>query len=97
LFYAVISTGQKDQVKQSNKYIKLRTESAKRHKVEGKKTQGGMEGCSLWKQKKGQVEEGKRLYSDVRNANERELKNTIIIIVVPDTNEGEKIFDILTY
>ena len=36
-------------------YIKLRTESAKRHKVEGKKTQGGMEGCSLWKQKKEQV------------------------------------------
>ena len=47
--------------------------------------------------KKGQVEEGKRPYSDVRNANERELKNTIIIIVVPDTIKGQKIFDILTY
>ena len=40
--------------------------------------------------KKGQVEEGKRPYSDVRNANERELKNTIIIIVVPDMNEGKR-------
>ena len=35
--------------------MKLRAESAKRHKVEGKKTQGGMDGCSLWKQKKEQV------------------------------------------
>jgi len=40
--------------------------------------------------KKEQVQKGKRPYSDVLNANERELKNTNIILVVPDRDEGER-------
>ena len=50
------------------------------------------EGCSLLGMKKEQVQKGKRSYSDVLNANERELKNTNIILVVPDTDEGERLW-----